>query len=109
MEIIVTHENADFDAAAALLAAARLHPGAVPLLPERSNQNVQRFVALYQNGLPFQSWRDVKPGDVTRMIVVDTQRVPQIKGLRAKLPTLIIDHHPLTRELQAHQQFSGET
>ncbi|MBL8161436.1 MAG: CBS domain-containing protein, partial [Anaerolineae bacterium] len=106
---IVTHENADFDAAAALLAAARLHPGAVPLLPERSTQNVQRFVALYQNGLPFQSWRDVKPGDVTRMIVVDTQRVPQIKGLRAKLPTLIIDHHPLTRELQAHQQFSGET
>lgn len=109
MEIIVTHENADFDAAAALLAAARLHPGAVPLLPERCNQNVQRFVSLYQNGLPFRRWRDAQPGDVTRMIVVDTQRVPQIKGLRARLPTLIIDHHPLTRELQAHQQFSGET
>jgi tRNA nucleotidyltransferase (CCA-adding enzyme) len=109
VEIIVTHENADFDAAAALLAAARLHPGAIPLLPERCNQNVARFVALYQNGLPFQSWRDVKLGDITRMIVVDTQRVPQIKGLRAKLPTLVIDHHPLTRELQTHQQFTGET
>jgi len=40
---ILTHENADFDAVAGLLAAARLYPDAIPVLPERINQMWRDF------------------------------------------------------------------
>jgi tRNA nucleotidyltransferase (CCA-adding enzyme) len=42
MEIILTHENADFDAIASLLGAQKLFPEAVPVLPRRINRNGQR-------------------------------------------------------------------
>ncbi len=41
--VILTHENADFDAIAALVAAARLYPEAVAVLPRRVNRNVRHF------------------------------------------------------------------
>src|SRR5262249_48341900 len=35
--------------------------------------------------------------------------VVHIKGIAASTPIQIIDHHPLSRELKAHESFSGET
>ncbi|NWG16343.1 MAG: CBS domain-containing protein [Chloroflexi bacterium] len=108
MEFIITHENADFDAVAAALAAHKLNPEAVPVLPERLNQNVARFVTLYQNGLPFIQQRDARAGSARKLIVVDTQRPIQLRGLPPDTPTHMIDHHPLARELQPHQTFMSE-
>ena len=53
MQVILTHENADFDAIASLLAAHKLYPNAHPVLPHRVNRNVQAFLGLYGPGLPF--------------------------------------------------------
>ncbi len=108
MELIVTHENADFDAVAALLAASKLYPNAVPVLPERINQNVAHFITLYQSALPFVAQRDARAGSAHRLIVVDTQRPIQLRGLPPNTPMHLIDHHPLARELQPDQTFTYE-
>ncbi|MCA9976726.1 MAG: hypothetical protein KC413_13280, partial [Anaerolineales bacterium] len=53
MLLILTHENADFDAVASQFAAYKLYPHGVPLLPRRINRNVDQFLTLYWNKLPY--------------------------------------------------------
>ena len=47
MHIILTHEQADFDALGSLLGAYLLDETAVPVLPRRMNRNISAFVTLY--------------------------------------------------------------
>ncbi len=93
MKLILTHPNADFDAAAATLAASKLYPDAIPVLPERLNRNVRHFMMLYRNGLNFVHESDLDAKNVKQVILVDTQRLPTIKGVKANTPQIIIDHH----------------
>lgn len=109
MEIILTHENADFDAIAAVLAASKLYPDAKPVLPEQINQNVLRFIDTYKDDLPFVRQRDIRRNKITQIVLVDTQRPPQVRGVGATTLIRIIDHHPLTRELSPHHTFITET
>jgi tRNA nucleotidyltransferase (CCA-adding enzyme) len=111
MHVILGHENADFDSVAAMLGAHKLYPDGVPVLPARMNSNVARFVALYRNGLPFVAREDfvIPNGErIEQVTLVDTHRSPQLKGIKAKTPIHIIEHHPLTRELAPHETFTGE-
>jgi tRNA nucleotidyltransferase (CCA-adding enzyme) len=108
VQIILTHENADFDAVAALLAAHKLNPQAAPILPERLNRNVSRFITLYQNGLPFIYSRDIRLRGVEHVTLVDTQRPARVNGLTKHTQIHIIDHHPLKRDLDQREQFMGE-
>jgi tRNA nucleotidyltransferase (CCA-adding enzyme) len=108
MHLILCHDNADFDAVASLLAAHRLYPDALPVLPQRLNRNVERFLALYRGGLPFVT-HDEHRGRVTQVTLVDTNRAPErVRGIKPNTPIHIIDHHPLTRELEPHETFDGE-
>jgi tRNA nucleotidyltransferase (CCA-adding enzyme) len=108
-EIILTHDNADFDAVASLLAAHKLYPEATPILPHHLGRNVAEFMTLYQNGLPFIGWKEFKPhGKVERIIVVDTQRIPEMRHIKRDAPVLIIDHHPYEGDQGAHVTFVGE-
>lgn len=93
MLLILTHENADFDAVAAQLAAHKLHPDGVPLLSRRVNRNVRQFLALYWDSLPFMRAEEWQRQRVDRVILVDTQAVPGIRGLRQETPVRLIDHH----------------
>ena len=110
MEVILTHENADFDAVASLLGASKLFPEAIPVLPRRVNRNGRAFLSLYGAELPF-----VEPDDlprrrkITRAILVDTQSLTTLKGMRSDMRVDIIDHHELDRELPPHWSYSGET
>jgi len=108
LEIILTHENADFDAVASLLAAYKLNPDAIPILPDRVNQNVARFMTLYQYDLPFIRQSDFHANSVSKIIAVDTQRPMKLRRLPTGINTQIIDHHPPGKELQPNQSFSGE-
>ncbi|HLF81709.1 MAG TPA: hypothetical protein VI410_08055, partial [Anaerolineales bacterium] len=47
MHLILTHDQADFDAVASLVAASLLEPQAVAVLPPRVNRNVRGFLTLY--------------------------------------------------------------
>ncbi|MCX7669770.1 MAG: CBS domain-containing protein [Anaerolineae bacterium] len=108
--IILTHEHADFDALASLLAAARLHPHAIPVLPHQLNRNLEAFLAVYRDVLPFQRSEDLPRRRVEHVILVDTQTVQHVRGMGPS-PTatgLIIDHHPLMRELPPGWNFIGE-
>lgn len=93
MFIILTHENADFDAIAALWAAHRLYPDGIPLLPRRVNRNVSQYLALYQGGYAFQRVAEWPRRRLTRILLVDTQSLPSVRGMRDSLPVEVIDHH----------------
>jgi len=110
VKLILTHDNADFDAIASLLAASKLDPAAAPVLPRRVNRNVEHFLNLYSNALPFVHPDDLKRGgSVEHVTVVDTQSFSTVRGMRPATPVHFIDHHPLTRELSEEQRFTGET
>lgn len=93
MDLILTHENADFDAVASQLAAHKLMPEARPTLPHRVNRNVRHFLALYWDELPFWRVKDLPRQHVERVIVVDTQTIPTLRGMGKKTVVQIIDHH----------------
>ncbi|PJF30912.1 MAG: hypothetical protein CUN52_03325, partial [Phototrophicales bacterium] len=108
-QIIFTHDNADFDAIASLLAAYKLYPEATPVLPHHLARNVAEFMTLYKNGLPFIAWHEFKPhSKVERIILVDTQRLPEIRHIKRDTPVLIIDHHRYEGDQGAHVTFTGE-
>ncbi len=108
MEIILTHENTDFDALASLLGAWKLYPDAIPVLPRRPNRNLRHFLTLYWDELPFVRADDLPHRRIERVILVDTQALTQLKGMSSRTKVLIIDHHALDRDLTPGMTYSGE-
>lgn len=110
MQLIFTHENADFDAVASLLAAHKLFPESRPVLSRRLNQNVSAFLAVFGTDLPFATHKEVENITPERIILVDTQRVPSLKSLPTPntTPVYIVDHHPIDREFAPHEQIHIE-
>jgi tRNA nucleotidyltransferase (CCA-adding enzyme) len=99
MHLIVTHDNADFDAVASLLGAIKLYPGAYAQLPNRLNRNVRDFLHLYWDELPF-VWPHNLPQDrISRLTLVDTQHIPPVRGLEDDVQYQVIDHHGLSANL----------
>jgi len=95
LKVILTHDNTDFDALAAQLAASKLYPEATPVLARRLNRELQDFLATYGDQLPFISADELPRRRIAEAIIVDAQSVPSIKGMDAKTKLSIIDHHPL--------------
>lgn len=93
MILILTHENADFDAVASQLAAHKLNPKSVPLLSRRVNRNVKQFLSLYWDLLPYMRPDDWRRRQIDQVVLVDTQSLPGVRGLRDDTPVRVIDHH----------------
>lgn len=100
MDVITTHVNSDFDTIASMLAAQKLYPDAVCVLPGAPEESVKGFLvqsAFYS--LPLSKPRDIDLDKVTRVILVDTRNSARL-GMFAKLvgnPGVefhIYDHHP---------------
>ncbi len=108
VEVILTHENADFDAIASLVGASRLFPAATPVLPRRVNRNVQAFLTLYGAELSLVGADDLPSARIERALLVDTQSLTTLKGMARDLPVDIIDHHERDEDLPNHWNFSGE-
>jgi tRNA nucleotidyltransferase (CCA-adding enzyme) len=94
MHIILTHEQADFDALASMLGAYLLDESAIPVLPRRMNRNISAFVTLYGVELPFVDPRDLSGNHINSVTLVDTQSMVSIKGMDANTSVQVIDHHP---------------
>ena len=107
MDAILTHENADFDALAALLGAKKIYPEAIPILPRRLNRNVRDFCALYGDALPFTRPDDLPRQHFRAIVVVDSQGIQSARGVTPKTHIHFIDHHPLNRDLNPGMTFSG--
>jgi len=95
LKVILTHENTDFDAWAAQLAASKLYPDAVPVLPRHLNRELREFLALYGDQLPFVSLDSLPRRRISEVIVVDAQSVGSIRGTGAHTTWRFIDHHPM--------------
>ena len=108
MDVILTHEHTDFDALASLLAAARLHPEAVPILPRQMNRNLRDFLALYGEEFPFVEAREVRRRRIHRALLVDTQSAISLKGMGPHTKVQVIDHHPRSPDLDPAWEFFGE-
>ncbi|MCP4425564.1 MAG: CBS domain-containing protein, partial [Chloroflexi bacterium] len=93
MQLILTHENADFDAVAAQLAAHKLYPEGLPLLSRRVNRNVQQFLTLYWDALPFMRPGDWKRRRVDEVLLVDTHSMSSVRGMVKSPQVHVIDHH----------------
>ena len=93
MLLILTHEKSDFDAISSQLAAHKLFPAGIPLLPRHLNRNVQQFLNLYWDVLPFMranAWRRKR---VDEVILVDTQNLNSVRGMSRQPTVRVIDHH----------------
>lgn len=94
MQIILTHEQADFDALASMLGAYLLNDAALAVMPRRMNRNVRAFVTLYGMDLPLIDPRDMPNEPVESVILVDTQSLVSVKGMTSNTLVRVIDHHP---------------
>jgi tRNA nucleotidyltransferase (CCA-adding enzyme) len=100
MEVITTHINADFDTIASMVAARKLYPGAVVVLPGSQEETVKGFLlqsAFY--ALELRKAREIDLSKVTRVILVDIRNSARIGVFRevVKRPGVdlhIYDHHP---------------
>jgi len=99
MHIILTHEQGDFDAIASLMAAYLLDDSLVPVLPRRINRNARAFLTLYGMEFPFVDPRDLPPGPIEAVTLVDTQAMVTLKGLIPNPKVKVIDHHPRRENL----------
>ncbi len=91
MEIILTHEQADFDAAGSVLAAWLLDPERIPILPKRRNRNLTAFLEAFP--YPFRTWHTAPRGAVSRVWLVDTQMLTPHKRIPNDAEVVVIDHH----------------
>ncbi len=101
MHIILTHEQADFDAIASLTAAALLHRDSIAILPNRINRNVRSFLDLCGNELPLHHFKEISPIKIDQITLVDTQALVTLKGISKKTTVSVIDHHQKKKDLPA--------
>jgi tRNA nucleotidyltransferase (CCA-adding enzyme) len=98
MQIITTHLNADFDCVASMMAAKKIYPEAVLVLPGSSENKVNEFLQQENFSLEFKRVKDIQMEEVTLLVLVDTHDPKRI-GVFAPLMTHpnvkvhIYDHH----------------
>ncbi|MFP4444759.1 MAG: CBS domain-containing protein [Desulfosudaceae bacterium] len=100
LTVITTHINSDYDAISSVLAAQKLYPGSVVVLPGSNEKNLRNF---FINSMVYlfnmKNAQEISFGEVKRLVIVDTNQKSRI-GLLADLlddPDLevhIYDHHP---------------
>jgi tRNA nucleotidyltransferase (CCA-adding enzyme) len=100
VDVITTHVNADFDTIGSMLAAHKLYPEAVCVLPGSQEESVKGFLvqsAFYS--LPMRKPREIDMEKVRRLVLVDIRNSSRIGpfGELAGKPGVelhIYDHHP---------------
>lgn len=101
MDVITTHINADFDCLGAMVAAARLYPGALIAFPGAQERGVRDFISQHPDYPPaFTRAKDIRLEQVSRLIIVDCQQAARIGRFseilhRPALEIHIYDHHPV--------------
>lgn len=108
MQVILTHEHADFDAVASLVAAHKLHPDAVPVLPRQMNRNVRDFTILHRDAFPLQHADEIPRARIEHAIVVDTQTFQPLRRMGEHTTGQFIDHHPKQEPLPAGWSYWGD-
>ena len=102
MDLIVTHQVADFDALASMIAASKLYPDSKLMLPGAPEKRVGEFLKTYSDLIKIEKEKTCDISDIDRLIMVDTRlagRIGKAAELISKdIPVLVYDHHPRTGE-----------
>lgn len=93
MRVILTHEQADFDAIASLLGQSLLDESSFAILPTRINRNVRAFLTIYGRELRFYERNDLPKEGIEHITLVDTQSLISLKGMPDDPHVNVIDHH----------------
>lgn len=93
MEIVLTHEQTDFDAIASALAAWMLEPHRVLIIPKRINRNVKNFLKIYKDEFPFKFLDEVENTPITSILLTDTQSYNENPRFIENVAVRVIDHH----------------
>lgn len=102
MELISTHIGADFDAFAAMVAAARLHPEAKMFFPGSREESLRRMLESGLVELAELKRKEIDPAELTRVILCDVRQKERIgvvgEWLEANpdIEVWAYDHHPDT-------------
>lgn len=100
MRIVVAHQNADLDALASLVAACRLYDRAVAVGGTSNSPSVHRYLALHKDRFPLVAPKEVDPGEVEEVVLVDVRdrrRLRDIEHVLERKPRVVVwDHHPET-------------
>jgi len=106
MHLILTHEQADFDALASQLGTRILYPEAYALLPRQINRNCRQFLSRFGQELGFSTIKDLPNQAISNVTLVDTQSLITLKGMSKFTRVHVIDHHP--RKKQSHPDWEME-
>lgn len=99
MELIVSHNNIDFDGLASMVAAQKLFPEALMVFAGKLQGSVQEFMALYRDSIDVKNPRIFDIKKVNKLIIVDTRNIKRIGNFRkiidqGEAELVIFDHHP---------------
>lgn len=99
MKLITSHLGSDFDSLASMVAAAKLHEGAVMSFSGSACRNVREFVKRYRTRWNILTPRKVNLDEVTSLIVVDARSKSRIGAFsslvgRPNVEIFVYDHHP---------------
>lgn len=112
MDVITSHENADFDCLGAMIAAKRLYPEAELVFSGARERNLREFflnTASY--AFNFKRIKEIDLDAIRRLILVDVRQADRIGpfgavALRPDVEVHIYDHHPGGEDnLQGDQQW----
>jgi tRNA nucleotidyltransferase (CCA-adding enzyme) len=101
MDLVATHDSADFDALASLVAASKIYPGATLALTVNVGADVRDFLALHKDRFVTTRILDIDLAAVTRWILVDVRRAGRLRAFgpllerarRGELDVHVYDHH----------------
>lgn len=99
MDIIVSHQSADFDSLASMVAAQKIYKDAKIVFSGSVERNVRKYISIYGHMIEIIPLRNVKIQDVKKLIIVDTRIKKRIGPLaqiiqKKDVEIHIYDHHP---------------
>ncbi len=96
MIIITTHINADFDAIASLIAAKKLYPEGIIVIPGSMEKRVRDFLETFNPIPEAKKIKDISREKIEKIIIVDSassERLGDLKELIKRAKIIIYDHH----------------
>lgn len=111
MQVIVSHQNVDFDGVASMVAAKKLYPEAIIAISDKLDRSVTTYMSIYKDLFSFSTYESVEWKHVSSLILVDVQAIDRTgipsEELMDEIETIVYDHHPPfllhTKEKVRHQ------
>ena len=103
MEVIISHQSADFDSLAAMVAAKKIYKDALLVFTGAVERNVRKFISIYGELIEITPLKKIRIEEITKLIIVDTRMKRRIGSFanvlkKRDLEIHIYDHHPSTAD-----------